>query len=69
MLKGLDYRLVDIATDAVVTSFFKPVDGPDSPASSEKIATEPEIEVDPEFLKKSLRQLESPLNNGLKTNM
>jgi hypothetical protein len=52
VLKGLDYRLVEIATDAVVKSLFKPVDGPDSPASNEKAVAEPEIEVDPEFSQK-----------------
>lgn len=58
VLKGLDYRLVEIATDAVVKVLFKPADGTDSPPANEKEDTEPGVEVDPEFSQRIFTAIE-----------
>lgn len=58
VLKGLDYRLVGIATDAVVKSFFQPSDGTNNQPENEKTEAEPEVEVDPEFSQKIYTAIE-----------
>ena len=52
VLKGLDYRLVGIARDAVIKTIFPPEDGAKDQSENEKTGDTPEVVADPEFSQK-----------------
>ena len=52
VLKGLDYRLVRLARDAVIKTIFPPEDGAKDQSENEKTGDTSEVVADPEFSQK-----------------
>lgn len=57
-LRGIDYRLVGVAKDAVVRSIYPPVEVDDSKPGNKKKGTKPEVVVDPAFAQKIYTAIE-----------
>ena len=68
MLKGLDYRLVGIARDAVVKAFFATSDEEGEGSGNEKLGNDPEIEIDPELSEKLYAAIEESFQEWSENN-
>ena len=68
VLKGLDYRLVGIARDAVVKAFFATSDEEGEDSGNEKLGNDPEIEIDPELSEKLYAAIEESFQEWSENN-